>query len=102
MRISDWSSDVCSSDLFELLPLLERIRSLSPRPLAFSSVRDILVDRTKPERDLDTIAWLQKFYDGAFVHGDDRLVPFEKTFPLAERIAGQLHYTGYKIGRAHV
>src|SRR3546814_5441989 len=26
---------------FELLPLLERIRSLSPRPLAFSSVPDI-------------------------------------------------------------
>lgn len=82
---------------FELLPLLERMRSLSPRPLAFSSVRDILVDRTKPERDLDTIAWLQKYYDAAFVHGDDRLVPFEKTFPLAERIAGQLHYTGYIV-----
>ena len=84
---------------FELLPLLERIRSLSPRPLVFSSVRDILVDRTKPERDLDTISWLQQFYDGAFVHGDDRLVSFQKTFPLAERIADQLHYTGYIVER---
>src|SRR3546814_6504440 len=45
---------------FELLHLLERIRSLSPRPLAFSSVRDLLVDRTKPERDLDTIARSQE------------------------------------------
>ena len=82
---------------FELLPLLQRMRAMSPRPLVFSSVRDILVDRSKPERDLDTIAWLQEYYDGAFVHGDENLVPFEKTFPLAERIAGQLHYTGYIV-----
>lgn len=82
---------------FELLPLLERIRGLSPRPLVFSSVRDILVDRSKPERDLDTIAWLQQFYDAALVHGDDQLVTFDHTFPLAERIADQLHYTGYIV-----
>jgi predicted glycosyltransferase len=82
---------------FELLPLLERIRGLSPRPVVFSSVRDILVDRSKPERDLDTIAWLQQYYDAALVHGDERLVAFEKTFPLAERIADQLHYTGYIV-----
>lgn len=82
---------------FELLPLLARIRELRPRPLAFCSVRDILVDRTKPERDLDTIKWLQQYYDAAFIHGDPHLVPFERTFPLAERIAGQLHYTGYIV-----
>lgn len=82
---------------FELLPLLARIRERRPRPLVFCSVRDILVDRTKPERDLDSIAWLQQYYDAAFIHGDRQLVPFEQTFPLAERIADQLFYTGYIV-----
>ena len=87
---------------FELLPLLSRIRALKPRPLVFSSVRDILVDRSKPERDLDTIAWLQQFYDGALIHGDPTVIPFEQTFPLAERIKGQLRYTGYIVEQHNI
>ncbi len=87
---------------FELLPLLTRIREMRPRPLVFSSVRDILVDRSKPERDLDTIAWLQQFYDGALVHGDPAVIPFEQTFPLAEQIRGQLQYTGYIVEQHNV
>ncbi|HLT78169.1 MAG TPA: glycosyltransferase [Ferrovibrio sp.] len=82
---------------FELLPLLARIRERRPKPLVFCSVRDILVDRSKPERDLDSIAWLQQHYDGAFIHGDPAIVPFEKTFPLADRIRDQLEYTGYIV-----
>lgn len=82
---------------FELLPLLARIREQRARPLVFCSVRDILVDRTKPQRDLDAIAWLQQYYDGAFIHGDPAVVPFEQTFPLADRIKDQLQYTGYIV-----
>lgn len=82
---------------FELLPLLARIRERKPRPLVFCSVRDILVDRTKPERDLDTISWLQQYYDAALIHGDPQLVPFERTFPLADHIIDRLHYTGYIV-----
>ncbi|WP_370156380.1 glycosyltransferase family protein [Ferrovibrio sp.] len=84
---------------FELLPLLEHIRGMARRPVVFSSVRDILVDRTKPERDRDAIHWLQTLYDVALVHGDPALVSFEATFPLAREIAGQLHYTGYIVER---
>src|SRR3546814_15561422 len=32
MRISDWSSDVCSSDLRELLRRIEEFRARIPRP----------------------------------------------------------------------
>lgn len=87
---------------FELLPLLARIREMKPHPLVFSSVRDILVDRSKPERDLDTIAWLQQFYDGALVHGDPAVIPFEQTFPLAGRIKRQLRYTGYIVEQHNI
>jgi predicted glycosyltransferase len=57
----------------ELLPWLAHIRSSKARPLVLSSVRDILVDRTKPERDLDVLAWLESYYDGTLIHGDPRL-----------------------------
>lgn len=87
---------------FELLPLLANIRQRQVRPLVFCSVRDILVDRTKPERDLDSIKWLQDYYDYALIHGDPAVVPFEKTFPLAERIRSQLHYTGYIVEQHNV
>lgn len=87
---------------FELLPLLANIRQRAQRPLVFCSVRDILVDRTKPERDLDSIKWLQDYYDYALIHGDPAVVPFEKTFPLAERIRDQLHYTGYIVEQHNV
>lgn len=87
---------------FELLPLLTRIRAMTSRPLVFSSVRDILVDRSKPERDLDTIAWLQQLYDYALVHGDPAVIPFEQTFPLAERIKAQLRYTGYIVEQHNI
>lgn len=87
---------------FELLPLLANIRQREQRPLVFCSVRDILVDRTKPERDLDSIKWLQDYYDYALIHGDPAVVPFEKTFPLAEHIRDQLHYTGYIVEQHNV
>lgn len=84
---------------FELLPLLAHMRSLDPPPVVLCSVRDILVDRTKPKRDLDSIAWLKSYYDGALIHGDPALIPFDKTFPLAGEIRDLLHYTGYIVER---
>jgi len=87
---------------FELLPLLAHLQQMQPRPLVYSSVRDILVDRTKPERDKDAVGWLKQYYDGAFVHGDQGLIRFERTFELAKTIPELLHYTGYIVERAHL
>lgn len=83
----------------ELLPWLAHVRAAQPRPLVLSSVRDILVDRTKPERDLDVLNWLESYYDGTLIHGDPDFIPFEQTFPLAGRITTPLHYTGYIVER---
>ncbi len=102
----DWRPAIVITELFpyarrpmrhELLPWLAHIRSSQPRPLVLSSVRDILVDRTKPERDLDVLNWLDSYYDGTLVHGDPAFIPFEQTFPLAHRISTPLHYTGYIV-----
>lgn len=80
---------------FELLPLLERARAMSPSPLIVSSVRDILQAGRKPERIAEAAEWAERFFDRILVHGDPALARFEETFPPAERFADRLHYTGY-------
>src|SRR3546814_3203720 len=46
MRISDWSSDVCSSDLDPALVLVEQVLELRPLPLVAGGVhvRDVVGD----------------------------------------------------------
>lgn len=86
---------------FEMMPLLQMLRGMPNRPLIFCSVRDILVDRGKPQHDIDSITWLQEYFDAALVHGDPSVIAFENTFPMAEKIRHMLIYTGY-IAEQHV
>jgi predicted glycosyltransferase len=79
---------------FELLPLLDAIKSASPRPKLFSSVRDILQQQRKPGRDEETVGLIGGYFDGVLVHGDPDFVRLEETFPLAGAIADKVIYTG--------
>lgn len=80
---------------FELLPLLDAIQVMeSDRPLVLTSLRDILQERSKPGRDEETIATVQKYFDGVLVHGDPAFARLEETFPLAEQIRDKIIYTG--------
>ena len=79
---------------FELLPLIEAIAESRPRPLLCASVRDILQEKTKPGRDAETVAMIQRHYDHVLVHGDPNFARLEDTFPLAPEIADKIIYTG--------
>lgn len=79
---------------FELLPLLEAARALPKRPLIACSVRDV-VRRTRPERVDETVQILERFFDAVLIHGDPRLVPFERSFAGWARIEGRAFHTGY-------
>lgn len=79
---------------FELLPLLAAIEAASPRPLLFTSIRDILQQNRKPGRDRETADLVLQHFDGVLVHGDPSFVRLEDTFPLAADIADRVHYTG--------
>lgn len=78
---------------FELLPLLEAARMLPKRPLIACSVRDV-VRRARPERVDEAVALLDRF-DAVLIHGDPRLVPFERSFAGWARIEERAFYTGY-------
>ncbi len=80
---------------FELLPLLYWAQNAGL--LVVSSVRDILVDKGREDRVLEAADLVRRYFDLVLVHGDPRLVPFDRTFPRAPAIADKLTYTGYVV-----
>ncbi len=79
---------------FELLPLIAAIEAMSPKPLLLTSLRDILQERAKPERDAETVDMVRRHFDRVLVHGDPEFARLEDTFPLAASIADRVVYTG--------
>ncbi|MBM3548792.1 MAG: glycosyl transferase [Alphaproteobacteria bacterium] len=82
---------------FELIPLLERIAAMTPKPKVFCSVRDILIHRPRPDREAEFLNTVRTHFDRILVHGDPRLMRLEESFPLAAEIADRLAYTGYLV-----
>jgi predicted glycosyltransferase len=85
---------------FELLPLLDAIRSMTPRPLVVSSVRDILQEQTKPGRNEEILGIIQNNFDLVMVHGDPAFAALDRTFPFAAEIRDRIAYTGLVAGPA--
>lgn len=85
---------------FEIAPLLEHARTprgRRKRPLIVSSVRDILVPPAKAGRTEEIIACIRKFYDLVLIHGDQNVIPFERSFAPAAEIADISRSTGYVV-----
>lgn len=80
---------------FELLPLLEIARRQNPRPLVVCSVRDLI--QPNPAREDEALERFERYFDRLLVHGDPRVLPFERGFAKASRLSGKLHYTGYVV-----
>jgi predicted glycosyltransferase len=79
---------------FELLPLLDAVKVMRPKPLMFASIRDILQTNKKQGRDDETVAVVKEHFHRILVHGDPSLARIEETFPLAEQISDKILYTG--------
>ncbi len=82
----------------ELIPLLESSGQRRPRPLVACSVRDILVQKNKPERLQEMLDVLERYYDLVLVHGDPAFADFALTFPAASAMTGKIRYTGFVVG----
>jgi predicted glycosyltransferase len=82
---------------FELLPLLEAAAAARPRPLIACSVRDILGGQKSAQRQEETLGLVERYFDRVLVHADPAVIGFERTFPLAARIASRIDYTGYVV-----
>ena len=73
---------------FELVPLLETARSLRPRPLIVSSVRDVVRRSVSATRVSQTIETLSLF-DLVLIHGDPAIVDFAASFAGWKQIAAR-------------
>ena len=78
----------------ELKALIAAVEATSPRPALVTSLRDILQQRAKPERDAETVAIVLGHFDMVLVHGDPAFASLDATFPLADQIAGKVVYSG--------
>ena len=79
---------------FELLPLIDAIDATHPRPALVSSLRDILQRRSKPGRDEETVALINRAFDLVLVHGDPNFAALADSFALADQIQDKIAYTG--------
>jgi predicted glycosyltransferase len=79
---------------FELLPLLQAARERRPRPLIVSSVRDVVRRSVSPQRVQETLELLQSF-DTVLIHGDPKVIGFERSFAAWDAIRDRAAYTGY-------
>jgi predicted glycosyltransferase len=79
---------------FELMPLLDAIAAMDDKPIVFTSLRDILQERTKPGRDEESVEVINRYFDHILVHGDPTFARLEDTFRLADEIVDKVVYTG--------
>jgi len=103
-RLSGFRPDVLITELFpfgrralefELIPLLNAVREMKPRPLMLTSLRDILVAPRDPAKVDRTIARVRESYDRILVHGDPLLIDLPASYPPAAALADKIVYTGY-------
>jgi predicted glycosyltransferase len=85
---------------FELLPLLDAASRAARRPVIACSVRDVLGAQKSAARQEETVDLVERYFNRVLVHGDPDAIPFERTFPLARRIAARIEYTGYVVDDA--
>ena len=79
---------------FELLPLMQMVDGMAPRPLRLCSLRDILQLRTAA-RYRQTVAEVNAWFDHVLVHADPAVATLAETFPLAGELGDRVFHSGY-------
>lgn len=85
---------------FELIPLLDIIQAVTPKPLVVCSVRDVIQARPT-KRIRETVEILRHYFDLVVIHGDPDFIRFEESFPAMDEIRHLAHYTGYVAAPAY-
>lgn len=84
----------------EALALIGQVRSARSGALVVSSVRDVIESERGSTMDAHVCQLLNRFFDLVMVHGDARVVGLRASFPLIERVAVPIVYTGYVVAPA--
>jgi predicted glycosyltransferase len=79
----------------EFLSLLETAKSLPTPPVVLSSIRDILAPPSKPAKATRADEIIGNHYDAVLVHSDPNSTQLDQSWPVSEKLAPYLCYTGY-------
>ncbi|MCU0532722.1 MAG: glycosyl transferase [Hydrococcus sp. Prado102] len=80
---------------FELIPLLDHIKSVAPSTKIVSSVRDI-VGRTDLDKEAEIICELtSKYFDLILFHSDRKFQKLEESFSRVKELNCEVRYTGF-------
>ncbi|MEM9870165.1 MAG: glycosyltransferase [Pseudomonadota bacterium] len=63
--------------------------------VVFASVRDILAPPSKPAKAAFADEMVQRHYAGVLVHADPQIITLDRSWPVSDRLAPHLHYTGF-------
>ena len=81
---------------FELIPLLDRVRSQKPETLVVCSLRDILVEKSDQAKHEERVCSIvNAYFDLVLVHGDMRFVRLDETFHRVAGLRCDIRYTGF-------
>lgn len=78
----------------EFEALIAAAKGANPRCLVLSSIRDVLVT-PKPARIAEAQERIARLFDAVLVHGEETVLPLERSWPVTEELAAKLHYVGY-------
>lgn len=78
----------------EFLALIAAVKAVRPEALVLSSVRDVLVT-PRPDQIVEAEERIAGIFDAVLVHGDAGFLPLDRSWPVGEKLAAKLRYTGY-------
>ncbi len=81
----------------EIMPILKLAKSGIKKTLVFSSLRDIVEPTTAKKKIFRDFAFsiINTYYDGIFLHADEKICRLEDTLDYEGKIKVPVHHTGY-------
>jgi predicted glycosyltransferase len=81
----------------EATRLITYAKEANPTSKIVCSVRDVIESTKGGNNDQKTVGILNELYDLILIHGIEKLIPVESSFPLVKSIKTKIVYTGYVI-----
>lgn len=102
--LSAFQPDILITELFpfgrrvlsdEFLSLLDAAKAMPTPPVILSSIRDILAPPSKPSKATRADEIITRYYRAVLVHSDPHSTRLDQSWPVSDRLARFLRYTGY-------
>lgn len=81
--------------LFELIPLVEHLKTTSPKTKIVSSLRDVIGKESDPEEEETICNLMNRYFDLLLFHADSRFQTFSDSFARHQEILAEVIHTGF-------